>query len=112
MGLFDSTMVPCHNCGKLVEFQSKAGDCEMYRYTLEDAPTEILRDIVNCPEYCRACDRWLALLSPELPPGPPPRPQVRTAIVKTPEGVTIHPSQSFLRWWPAGHEFSYDDLDE
>ncbi len=112
MGMFDSTMVPCPACGKPVEFQSKEWNCNMDVWQLDEAPTAVLRDIMNYPEYCRHCGAWFALVDPDYPPGPPPRPKLRAAIVKTPSDALVHSTQPFLRWWPDGRPFTYDDLVE
>jgi predicted RNA-binding Zn-ribbon protein involved in translation (DUF1610 family) len=109
MGLFDSVRVPCPNCGKLVEFQSKEGECYLNNYTLSDAPAEILCDIMNEPHYCQECGQWMALIDPKYPPGERPKPELRAAKVRAPENPTTHP-QGF-RWWPDDKSFTYDDLE-
>ncbi len=108
MGMFDSVYVDCPHCGKPVEFQSKEGECYMNTYKLADAPTEILRDIMNWPNHCEKCDGWFALIDPLFPPGPPPRPFLRPAKVTSPESPITH-SQG-MKWWPDDKGFSYDDL--
>lgn len=45
MGLFDTLILYCPNCGKAQAYQSKAGDCGLNTYYFEDAPMEILKDI-------------------------------------------------------------------
>lgn len=47
MGLFDSLYVPCGNCGKPVEFQSKAGECTMAKYDIYDCPPAIAGDLIG-----------------------------------------------------------------
>lgn len=109
MGLFDSVYVPCPACNKPVEFQSKAHDdpC-MRRYTLDDAPDYILRDIMNYPERCESCGQWFALLDQRFPIKPP-RPSLIAAKVKTPENPVTHPQG--MQWWPNGKDFSIADLE-
>lgn len=108
MGLFDSVYVDCPHCGKPVEFQSKEGECYLNRYSLDTAPTEILRDVMNWPNHCEGCDSWFALIDPEHPPGPPPRPTLRTAKVTAPDDPFTHPQG--MKWWPEDKGFSYADL--
>ena len=55
MGMFDSVMVPCPNCGTTNEFQSKGGDCVLATYSLEDAPFNVLGDVNRWPVSCRRC---------------------------------------------------------
>lgn len=54
MGLFDSVMVPCPNCGSKLEFQSKSGDCIMATYELKDTPADVLMDVMR--HGPRTCD--------------------------------------------------------
>lgn len=55
MGCFDSVEVPCGKCGADVEFQSKAGECYLETYTLDDAPKAILGDLDGKSEICPVC---------------------------------------------------------
>lgn len=52
MGMYDSVNIQCPNCKGTVQFQSKAGDCTLGNYTLEDAPREIQVDLDGRSEYC------------------------------------------------------------
>ena len=45
MGMFDSVYVPCPRCGAGVEFQSKAGKCELAQYSSTNVPAIIAADI-------------------------------------------------------------------
>lgn len=110
MGLFDSLYVPCPNCGKPMEFQSKAlEDPYMKCFSLEDCPPEILSDVMNDPRYHKTCGQWVALIDPAYPPGQKPRPNLRAAKVKPPDNPMTH-CQGF-RWWPKDRDFTYDDLE-
>lgn len=60
MGMFDSLMVPCPKCGAMVEFQSKAGECILAEYTIEDCPIVILADLMGEKEKC-ACGQGVEL---------------------------------------------------
>jgi len=63
MGLFDSVMVPCPNCGTEGEFQSKSGPCMMDTYTLQDAPKEVLDDVNrHSPQRCSVCNSEYGVL--------------------------------------------------
>lgn len=53
--MFDRIWVSCPNCKTDVEFQSKAGECSLKDYTLDDAPPEIKLDIVGDERLCE-CD--------------------------------------------------------
>lgn len=110
MGLFDSVYVDCPGCNQPVEFQSKADPdpyCRVFK--IEDAPTDILIDILNSPEYCQKCGTWLALVDPAIPPGPPPRPAPQIVKVKPPENPRTH-FQGF-RWWPDDKPFTLADIE-
>jgi hypothetical protein len=112
MGLFDSVYVACPNCGVENELQSKADDDPyLNRYTVEDAPTHILIDVLNSPHYCGKCGSWFALIDPRFPPGDElPRPEPTAELLRDPgegewHGHDIHKE---LRWWDA--PFSFVDL--
>jgi|GEM_PF-5357133 len=109
MGLYDSVYVDCPHCRKRVEFQSKEGECGCHDYTLNDAPTEILWDIMNNPQHCRGCDGWLVLIDPRYPRSERPKPALSAFKVKDPENPGAH-FQGF-KWWPEDHPFTYDDLE-
>jgi hypothetical protein len=110
MGMFDSVYVECPKCQQPVEIQSKAGECFCNSYKLDNAPNEILCDIMNEPEYCRSCGNWLVLVDPRFPPGCKPHPDLRVVSVKPPPNPDTHP-QGF-KWWPGNHPFTYTDLEE
>ena len=57
MGCFDSLIVPCPGCGDSVEFQSKAGDCSLARYTVQDVPLKIAQDLDGEVRHCHDCAR-------------------------------------------------------
>ncbi len=108
MGLFDSVMADCPNCGAKLEFQSKAGECYMNVYSVEDAPDDVVRDVLNRPEYCRHCEKWSCLYDPDYPPEFPPRPTPKMVKVREPSEPLIHETQPYLRWWNA--RFTSEDI--
>lgn len=111
MGLYDGVRIKCPVCGETVEFQSKAGDCDMTIYSLEDAPDSILFDIMNDPLYHMACKHWITLIDRRYPPGyAPPRPALSAANTRPPKNPGIHPGG--YRWWPEGQPFTYEDLEQ
>jgi len=55
MGVFDSVMAPCPECGTMNEFQSKGGDCILDRYQLHEAPDNVLADVNRHPVSCLNC---------------------------------------------------------
>jgi hypothetical protein len=56
MGMFDTVLVPCPECGTEEEFQTKSGDCLLATYTLEEAPPDVLGDINrHAPATCGKC---------------------------------------------------------
>ena len=112
MGLFDSVYANCPRCGRTNEFQSKADDCPyMNSYTVDDAPTHILIDVLNDPRYCAGCGEWFALVDPRFPPGDElPRPHPEPRPLRQPKdgewyGHNVHAD---LRWWNA--PFTFADL--
>ena len=55
MGMFDTVMVPCPQCGTKNEFQSKGGECKLAVYDLEDVPVDVLSDANRYPNSCSKC---------------------------------------------------------
>jgi hypothetical protein len=54
MGMYDIIMVPCPNCGKREEFQTKSGDCMLNIWSIEKAPEDALEDVNRHSPY--ECD--------------------------------------------------------
>lgn len=68
MGMFDSVYVPCPRCTKPTEFQSKAGECSLTIYRLDQAPPEILADLyAQSGERCPECDHYFRVQRPAEP---------------------------------------------
>ena len=61
MGMFDRIWVNCPNCGTLVEFQSKAGECILHDYNIYNIPAGIADDIKNDAEMCEKCGEVVSL---------------------------------------------------
>jgi hypothetical protein len=50
MGCYDSVFVKCPECGKLLEFQSKAGKCRMDKYKHTNVPAVVAIDLIGKDE--------------------------------------------------------------
>ena len=61
MGMFDSVIARCPKCGGEVEFQSKAGPCELKRYRADDVPPANAESIAGDVSTCRACGNPMKL---------------------------------------------------
>ena len=59
MGMYDSVMIECE-CGREVEFQSKAGDCTCARYNIMNVPHEIAGALSGEYETCE-CGKVLTI---------------------------------------------------
>lgn len=53
MGLFDSVLAVCPNCGKHVEFQTKVGLCDLKRYATRSVPLEIATSLHGAAATCQ-----------------------------------------------------------
>ena len=55
MGMFDSIMVPCPECGKKYEAQTKTGQRLLETWDLEDAPIEALMGVNTHAPFTCSC---------------------------------------------------------
>ena len=53
--MYDTVLVNCPSCGKEHEFQSKSGECLLGEYTLQDCPSDVLRDVNRHSPYRCSC---------------------------------------------------------
>ena len=56
MGMFDSVNVRCPECEAVVEFQSKAGACNLSEYSTDRVPLVIALSLHNTVEVCGSCN--------------------------------------------------------
>ena len=56
MGVYNTILVPCPECGNEVEFQTKSGDCSLTTYSILCAPYEEVKGIMGRNNYCRECN--------------------------------------------------------
>ena len=61
MGCFDTVIVKCPECKHEIEFQSKTGGCNMYEYSHNSVPIDVVPGIVGYPERCENCYREVIL---------------------------------------------------
>ena len=61
MGMYDEVMLRCPECETLFTEQSKAGDCNLHCYNLDQCPPEILIDMSKEAIYCPKCRTELIL---------------------------------------------------
>lgn len=56
MGMCDTVHISCPKCNEVDEVQTKAGDCLLQEYDLDDAPPEILASLARRdPFTCLKC---------------------------------------------------------
>lgn len=56
MGMFDSVYVKCPECKEQVEFQSKAGHCNLDSFnSASDLPAVIAADLEGESRQCQGC---------------------------------------------------------
>jgi len=61
MGLFDSVYIECKYCGEEVEFQSKAGECDMSQFTSQNVPLAIVIDLDGSSVFCKNCNEVITV---------------------------------------------------
>lgn len=64
MGSFDTVVTDCPNCGRMVEFQSKAGACTLNRFHSSSVPVVIAVDLDLEVGKCLECGTKVALTYP------------------------------------------------
>ena len=69
MGMFDSLMVPCPQCGEDIEYQSKAGECVLTRFDINDVPACIADDVNDELQVWSKCEADRANFSHDLDAG-------------------------------------------
>ena len=55
MGMFNTILVPCPNCGEEIEFQTKSGTRMLERYNISRVPEEEVRGILGRTTECIEC---------------------------------------------------------
>jgi endogenous inhibitor of DNA gyrase (YacG/DUF329 family) len=55
MGVYDTVVARCPECGAPVSFQSKAGPCRLHTYRASEVPMAIAADIDGSAERCPDC---------------------------------------------------------
>lgn len=55
MGMFDTIMAPCPQCGHKNGVQSKGGECKLAVYELDEVPIDVLSDANRHPMKCKKC---------------------------------------------------------
>lgn len=65
MGCYDSVTVPCPNCKCIVEFRSKARNCNFELYPIDKVPASIAEDLDGSQECCRDCKTIVTLSLPK-----------------------------------------------
>jgi len=63
MGMYDEVFVRCPHCNEPNRLQSKAGECILGSFVLDDAPPRILKDLeVSNPHYCEFCNKEYSIM--------------------------------------------------
>jgi len=70
MGMFDSVNVHCKNkdCDGVIEFQSKAGLCNLITYDIDEVPIPIAESIDGQYGVCPKCQCEVQIKSPYIVP--------------------------------------------
>ena len=62
MGMYDSVVVDCPNCGRRIIFQTKAGLCELRHYRAnEGLPLVVAEDLHHTSKECPNCKKHVGL---------------------------------------------------
>ncbi len=55
MGMYDSVFVQCPGCRRMIEFQSKTGDCLLKKYHSNSVPLNIAVALDGAYKECSDC---------------------------------------------------------
>lgn len=64
MGMFDVLSVKCPSCGGTIEFQSKAGPCELVTFHPSHVPVVVAHDLNGRVEQCGGCEQYVVVRIP------------------------------------------------
>jgi hypothetical protein len=67
MGLYDTVYVGCPKCGRVLDFQSKAGERKMCRYNGKTVPANIATDVDKQVKTCDCGSRVKIVLENPVP---------------------------------------------
>ena len=57
MGCFDTVKIICPNCRTVNDIQTKAGECGLDEFYIENAPPIIKADMADSPMRCDFCEK-------------------------------------------------------
>ena len=62
MGMYDTVHFRCPYCETRMSAQSKSGDCTLSNYNIDEAPSDVMRDINrHAPHYCPSCGKLVRI---------------------------------------------------
>jgi len=60
MGVYDTIIAKCPECGVDNYFQTKSGDCILAFYKIQEAPIDVMADANrHTPQHCEGCNKLL-----------------------------------------------------
>ena len=68
MGMFDTVLVRCPECGRINDFQTKSGDCTLASYNTRSVPVDIAKAIDGRTVDCEECDYTMTIHWPRTAP--------------------------------------------
>ena len=64
MGMYDSVFAPCPCCNQELEWQTKAGDCNLDSYSPEAVPLDVAKGVNGDIRTCSYCGVRVTILIP------------------------------------------------
>ena len=68
MGMFDSVRAYCPDCGAMLSFQSKVGECSLQEFSADAVPANIAVDIEGDVLACDKCLKVWRITTQQVPP--------------------------------------------
>lgn len=67
MGMYDSVIVDCPDCGGELEYQTKNGPCDLREYSINNCPMDIAQGVDGDTTRCGECGKKFTIHFP-IPP--------------------------------------------
>lgn len=68
MGVYNTILVECPECGEILEFQTKSGSCALRHYHISKVPEEDIKGILGDSICCYKCETKVTIGKEKIKP--------------------------------------------